>query len=61
MSVYCSLGKTDIPPIGCREFDPKWCQLEMVCHFLKEDAGKVYEQKSENRLRIEEIILSSKN
>lgn len=60
MSFYCSLGKTDIPPIGCREFDSKWCQLEMLCHFLKEDAGKVYEQRSEDRLKIEEKLLTSK-
>ncbi len=60
MSVYCSLGKRDIPPIGCRGLDTKWCQIEMACHFLKEDAGKVYEQRAENRQRTEEKLLSSK-
>ena len=60
MGGYCGLGKTDIPPIGCRGFDTKWCQLEVVCHFLKEDAGIAYEQRSENTQRIGENLLSYK-
>jgi hypothetical protein len=42
------LGKTGIPPIGCREFDPNWCRLDMKCPYLKEDREDNYEQKSEN-------------
>jgi hypothetical protein len=59
MSIYCSLGKTDIPPIGCRELDPKWCQLDMECEFLKEDAEKVHVLKPEKKQKREMLVMSN--
>ncbi len=42
---YCRLGETDIPPVGCREFDPNWCKLDMHCPFLEEGTEETCEQQ----------------
>ena len=58
MNIHCGLGNTDIPPIGCREFDPNWCRLEMKCEFLKEGNEKVHILRPEKKQKREVLVLS---
>jgi len=58
MGIYCGLGKTDIPPVGCRIFDPIYCQLDIQCQFTKKGTEKVHVQESERKQEREMVITS---
>jgi hypothetical protein len=58
MGTYCGLSNTDIPPIGCRIFDPTYCKLDIKCQFIKKDTEKVQVQESEKKQEREVVIIS---
>ena len=61
MSLYCCLGKTDIPPIGCRNFDLNYCKIEMKCQFIREVSEENYEQRIENIQKLEQNLDNPEN